>query len=110
MKHSKIYDRGEGWGELGGEWKGSFPSSNTKPKGFGAQMASAVILDKLRDKDHGQGNQLPSLIVWNMHFMAVLLLILLRCASLIHLLSSLVCVNPEVLPLTYVDGRITENW
>jgi len=47
MKHSKIYDRGEGWEEVGGKWKGSFLSTNTKPKGFGAQMASAVILDKL---------------------------------------------------------------
>lgn len=78
MKHSEIYDRGEGWEEVGGEWKGSFPSFNTKPKGFGAQMVSVVILDKPRDKDHGQGNQLPSLTVWNMHFIAVLLLILLR--------------------------------
>lgn len=64
-------------GERGG-WKGSFPSFNTKPKGFGAQVTPAVLLDKPQDADHGQGNQLPSLITQNIDSVAVLHLILLR--------------------------------
>lgn len=78
MRPSKKYElEGEGLEEE--RWgKAVFILATLNQRDLELRQHPSVLLDKLRDADHGQGNQLPSLIAQSIHSTAILHLILLK--------------------------------